>query len=118
MMGGRYVPGDGAGAPLTTQDLARLAREGDGIAAAFFAEAGRYLGMATASLANVLNLEALIVGGGVAASFDLIRSSIEREVRARAFPIPAQRLVVVRGALGDDGGLLGSAALARDEFHI
>ncbi|HML78280.1 ROK family protein [Geobacter sulfurreducens] len=118
MMGGRYVPVDGAGTLLTTQDLARLAREGDGIAAAFFAEAGRYLGMATASMANVLNLEALIVGGGVAASFDLIRGSIEREVRARAFPIPAQRLVVIRCALGDDGGLLGSAALARDEFHI
>lgn len=118
MMAGRYIPVVGAGAPLTTQDLARLAEEGDGTAAAFFAEAGRYLGMATASMANVLNLEALIVGGGVAASFDLIRSSIEREIRARAFPIPAQRLVVIRCALGDDGGLLGSAALARDEFDI
>lgn len=118
MIAGLYMPADGSAARLTTQDLARLAQEGDGAAAEFFAEAGRYVGMATASMANVLNLEALIVGGGVAASFDLISNSIEREVRARAFPIPAERLAVVRGALGDDGGLLGSAALARDEFDI
>lgn len=118
MAAGLYAPADVSSVPLTAQILARLARQGDRVAAGFFSEAGRYLGMATASMANVLNLEALIVGGGVAASFDLIRNSIEREVRSRAFPIPAERLAVVRCALGDDGGLLGSAALARDEFGI
>lgn len=97
---------------ITTEMLADAARDGNPAALALFAEAGRYLGIAAASIANLLNIEALIIGGGVSASFDLLLESIEREVLGRAFPIPGRRLRIGRATLGDDGGILGSAALA------
>lgn len=97
---------------LSAESIAAAARAGDGSAVRLFAEAGRYLGIAAASVANLLNLEAVIVGGGVASSLDLLLEAMEREVRARAFPVPARRLRIIPAALGDDGGLLGSAALA------
>lgn len=99
---------------LSTEAIAAAARDGDAATAALFTEAGRHLGIAVASMANLLNLEAVIVGGGVAASLDLLRGAMERELHARAFPVPARRLQIIPAALGDDGGLLGSAALAME----
>jgi glucokinase len=99
-------------AAISTKMLATAAQDGNPAALALFVEAGRYLGIAAASVANLLNLEAVIIGGGVAASFDLMRESMKREVLARAFPIPGKRLLIQRAALGDNGGILGSAALA------
>lgn len=101
---------------ISTRKLAEAAKNGNPAALALFAEAGRYLGIAVASVVNLLNLEAVIIGGGVAESFDLLSESIKREIRARAFPIPASRLRVEQVALGDDGGILGSAALVMNHL--
>lgn len=106
-----FGAGHGSSA-VSTKMLAAAAKDGNPAALALFTEAGRYLGIAAASVANLLNLEAVIIGGGVAASFDLMGESMKREVLARAFPIPGKRLRIQRAALGDDGGMLGSAALA------
>lgn len=113
--GGTVFPGIDVDA-VDTKLLADLARKGNGSAMDLFSEVGRYLGIAFASVANLLNLEAVILGGGVAESFDLLEGGIRREILSRAFPIPAGRLRVVRASLGDDGGLLGSAALAMVRF--
>ncbi|MBT1077135.1 ROK family protein [Geobacter grbiciae] len=100
-------------AAISTKILAAAALDGNQAALDLFADAGRYLGIAAASVANLLNLEAIILGGGVSSSFNLLCESMRREVLARAFPIPGKRLVIRQASLGDDGGILGSAALAR-----
>lgn len=111
--GQQDVFGAGRGSDvISTKMLAVAAQDGNTAALGLFAEAGRYLGIAAASVANLLNIEAVIIGGGVASSFDLLCESMKREVLARAFPIPGKRLFIRRAALGDDGGILGSAALA------
>ena len=99
---------------LNTESMAAAARQGDPLARVLFSEAGRYLGIAAASAANLLNIEALIIGGGMAASFDLFAESLVREVRRRAFAIPAERLRILPAVLGDDAGVLGGVALARE----
>ena len=93
--------------------VAVLARAGETAALAAFASAGSRLGMALASLANTLNLEAAIIGGGVAASLDLLLPSLLREFGQRCFPEIAAPFSVIAGALGDDAGILGAAVLAR-----
>lgn len=104
------------GKTISTRKLAEAAKNGNPAALALFTEAGRYLGIAVASVVNLLNLEAVIIGGGVAESFDLLSESIKHEIHARAFPIPARRLRVERAALGDDGGIIGSAALVMNHL--
>jgi glucokinase len=99
---------------ISAETLAVVARRGDPFASSLFEEAGRYLGIAAATVTNLLNLEAIIVGGGMAASFDLFASAMRREVDSRAFAIPAGRLTIRAGTLGDDAGILGAAALARE----
>lgn len=105
---GRQGQGQGAAA------VAARALQGDGEAAAAFQEAGRYLGIAAAGVLNLLNLEAIILGGGVAESFELLAAPMRREILARAFAIPGQRASIVKCELGDDAGVLGAAAAAFD----
>lgn len=94
--------------------VAALALTGDAGARAVFRRAGSYLGIACAGVVNLLNLEAVILGGGVARSFELIAEAARSEIAARAFAIPAARVAVLKGELGDDAGLIGAAAAAFD----
>ena len=97
---------------LGAAQVAALAREGDPKACAIFAQAGAYLGIAAAGVVNLLNLEAIILGGGVAESFDLLAPVLRREIRERAFALPGERVQLLKGELADDAGVLGAAASA------
>ena len=97
---------------LTAERIAAAALEGDRLALFLYETAGRYLGIAAATIANLLNLEAIILGGGVAGSFELLAEPMQLEMMSRAFPVPGRRLAIVKGELGDDAGILGAAALA------
>ena len=96
--------------------LAARAFSGNDEAAAIFEQAGTYLGIAAAGALNLLNLEAIILGGGVADSFELLAPAMRREILARAFAIPGERVRILKSELGDDAGVLGSAAAAFEEL--
>lgn len=96
---------------LSSDELARMARKGDKAALNAFHRAGRYLGQAAAGIVNLLNLEAVILTGGVSTSYDLLQQSLRNELDKRAFAVNAQRVRVIRGRLGDTAGILGAASL-------
>jgi glucokinase len=102
------------GGALDAARVAALARQGDRQALAVLNQAASYLGIAIASVINLLNLEAVIVGGGVSESFDLLYEPLCCEIRQRAFAIPARRLSILKAGLGNDAGVLGAAATAWD----
>lgn len=99
--------------PLKVYDLAN---EGDGRAISVFAEMGRYLGIALAGLVNVLNPDAIVMGGGVSAGWNMFIEHTRSEVSERAFREPAERVNIVRASLGEDAGVLGAARVAFDRF--
>jgi glucokinase len=101
-----------AGGPPDAAQVAALARQGDRQALAVLEQAASYLGIALAGVANLLNLEAVIVGGGVSESFDLLYEPLRSEIQKRAFAIPAERLSILKASLGNDAGVLGAAATA------
>lgn len=101
-------------ADTAAEEVAALAKSGNGVALALFEQVGRNLGIAAATAVNLLNLDAIIVGGGMAAAFDLFAGALRNELDSRAFPQMAGRVRIVRAELGDDAGLVGSAALARE----
>ncbi len=100
----------------TSHSIAFAARGGDPVAIAAFAEAGRRLGQVLAGVTNLLNLEGVVITGGASESLDLMLPALQEEIARRAFAVPAQRLRVVRGALGDNAGILGAARLAADRL--
>ena len=77
-----------------------------------FEQMGYYLGIALAGLLNTLNLGGVVIGGGVAASYDLLEPSLMRVLQERTFPQILTGVQVRKAVLGDDAGLLGAALLA------
>lgn len=102
------------------ESLGEAAREGDGTALSVLETAGGWLGRGLACAMNVLNPSLVTVGGGLSLlSAELEGDPLMRGVR-RGVEDGAHRRVVgsaeVRlGKLGNDAGLIGAAALARDE---
>jgi glucokinase len=102
------------GRQLTPQLVFEAARRRDAAATAVAKEVGERLGVGIASLVNIFNPGAVVVGGGVAGSFDLLLPHIEREVARRAFSHSARIVKIVRSSLGNDATAVGAAMLARD----
>ena len=61
---------------------------------------------------NLLNLEGIIIGGGVSAGFELFESMLRKTVQQRAFSQIVEQVIVCQAALGDDAGLVGGALFA------
>lgn len=96
--------------------VTEAALAGDATAIGVFELIGSRLGVACASLANIFQPNAIVVGGGVIAAGDLLLEPARREVRDRALN-PMNKTQVLEATLGNDAGMIGAAALARIELE-
>jgi glucokinase len=96
---------------ITSKDIHQAALAGDRLSRRLFREMGRYLGIGIANLINILNLEMVVIGGGVSGAWELFMPTMKREVRKRAFKVPARRVRILKSRLGVNAGLLGAASL-------
>ncbi len=105
----REISGDGA---LTGEAIAKEAqRDSESQAALAVTRTGEYLGYGLVSLANILDPNLIVIGGGLSALGDLLLEPARRVLLSQALPGPAQCPVAV-AALGPDASLVGAAALA------
>jgi glucokinase-like ROK family protein len=100
---------------ITARDVALAARAGDRLAQQLFADAGKHIGVALASLANLLNPGLIIIGGGVAQAGDLLLEPIRKTVEQRALQSVVQNTRIIQSALGRDATALGAVSLALNE---
>jgi glucokinase len=100
--------------PLTAEKIYQAAVRGDATARAVFTDTGTYLGVACANLINLLNLEMIVVGGGVMASGDLLLKTTKYAAALHAFAASYADCQIVQSKLWPDAGLIGAAMLARD----
>ena len=101
---------------LTPLDVFEAGMQGDRLSVEVFRVAGTYLGIALGGLVNVLNPEVIVIGGGVAAGWDLFIEPLQSEILRRAFQHPGERVKLMRSDLGDDAGILGAAFLASQKI--
>ena len=101
---------------LTAERVVQAAMEDDELAQSVLSETGRFLGLAVASIINLLNVEVVVVGGGVMAAGELILGPIREEVRNSAIAPAFACCRIVAAELGQDAGIIGAALLARDAF--
>jgi glucokinase len=99
-------------ADLNIKILVDEAKAGDEVAAAIFDEAMQYVGVGIASLVNVFNPEALIVGGGISLAGEWMLSKVRVHARMNAMPKVWETVHLCLAELGNHAGVLGSAALA------
>lgn len=99
---------------LTAERVVQAATDNDVLARSVLKETGSMLGTAVASIINLLNVEVVVLGGGLMAAGDLILEPI-REAAQQATVLQAFQCVrIVPAELGQDAGIIGAAFLARD----
>lgn len=93
---------------VTAEAVAEAARSGDPLALAVMDDAATWLGLAIGSFVNAFDPHAVIIGGGVCLSWDLLESPMRRAARSVIMAPDRRRVEIVRAALGDDSGLVGA----------
>jgi len=104
--------------PITAQDVFAAAQLGDKMACVIVGEVSRYLGIAIAGLINLLNLELVVLGGGVVGGGSLLLQPTIEEVKRHTLSPPYENCGIVASALGPSAGVIGSALLARDSIVL
>jgi glucokinase len=99
---------------FTAADIAREAINGDDFALLMIERTGKYIGAAVASVINLLNIERIILGGGVMEAGELILNAIIREAGRRSFQPCFEATQIAAATLGTDSVTIGAAMLARD----
>jgi glucokinase-like ROK family protein len=102
------------GETLDADEVIRRARDGDLACARALADAGRYIGAATATLCNLFNPQRIAVGGSLGAAGDLLLNPMRESLELRAIPSAAADADIVQAELGERAELLGALALVLD----
>lgn len=109
----RALVGDGT-VRADLAELHTLAEAGDTAARELFAWAGRALGQAVANCVNVLDPDAVIIGGGVARAGRFILEPCIATARRLIMAEASRAVPVVPAALGTLAAARGAATLAAD----
>ena len=99
---------------FTADDVAHEARNGDDFSMMMIERTGKNIGTGVASVLNLLNIERVVLGGGVMDAGELILNPIIQEARRRAFQPCFEATKILAGTLGPDAASIGVALLARD----
>jgi glucokinase len=104
----------GAGrSPSTARAVLDGARARNPVCRAAVREAGEHLGIAVATVLDLLNPSVVVVAGGIAGAFDLLEPHVRRAVERHAFARTARAATIERSRLGNDAAVVGAAMLAR-----
>lgn len=97
---------------VTPAHVARAALGGDLEASAMWEAAGRWLGIAIASVITTIDVDSILIGGGVGQAGELLLRPAREEVGKRCRMIPPNTTPIEPAQLGERAGLIGAAALA------
>lgn len=98
--------------------LAKAVRQKDGLTLKVIKKTTKYLGIGIGSIVNFLNPEMIVLGGGVVEALDdTFLEAICVAAEKYALPNTLSGVKIVRAELGDNAGILGAAALARQRFE-
>jgi glucokinase len=101
-----------AGVPATAAGVAASARSGDPVARGVYDRAAQALAAAIAATAALVELDLVVIGGGVAQSGDTLFAPLRRHLAAYAVLDFVRGIRVVPAALALNAGLIGAAAVA------
>lgn len=101
------------GQEVTSKTVFDLAKQSDRLALIVVDKLYYYLGLACGNIANVLNPDAIVIGGGVSAAGDMLLKGVEGYFNKFAFPQVRTSTKVKLAQLGNDAGVIGAASLVK-----
>lgn len=105
--------------PIKSKVLANAVAKKDKLAIKHLSRACGTIGNVLADITNLLNLDLIILGGGVIEALDKFMIPIIKENFAKnALPSSSKRLKILAAKLGDDAALYGGIVLAEEFLKI
>lgn len=111
---GRTTSLPASGENLTAKRILDAAEAGDALAESVYLAVGRALGIACATLINLLGPDSIVIGGGVSAARGRLLDPAIDETRARSYPQLFDTCRILPARLGGEAGVVGAALFARD----
>jgi glucokinase len=99
------------------EELSDRANKGEKKAQRFWKDTAVHIGNGLSNVVNLLNPQAVVLGGGISKSFDLMIDTIEKTVQMRAMDAPASIVKIKKAQLGDDAGIIGAYVLVENAQH-
>ena len=106
---GRWQRASGRAATATLRDVITATRDGDREAREILCESGRLLGVALATLTNILSPDRIAIAGGLSEAGEIILAPMEESLRASAGTFFQERVSISKAALGSQATLVGAA---------
>ena len=95
--------------------IAEAAKQGDILAIQAYNRAGKFLGQAIADFLHAFNPTIVVLGGGVSQSYGLFSDTLHESIKTHLMiPNYLDDFTIALAELGDDVGLMGALALARE----
>lgn len=98
--------------------VAAAARAGDQVARASYERAAQALAAGIAATATLVEVELVVIGGGVAGAGEVLFAPLRRSLRDYARLSFVRELAVVPARMGTDAGLIGAAAAAARDVGL
>jgi N-acetylglucosamine repressor len=95
---------------LTFEDLQQAVKHGNSAAVKLAEEAGRYLGLAVATLISTLNPQRVVIGGSMSDLGRPFFDSLQCTVRAQTLTLLIEETEIFPASLGADVNILGAVA--------
>ena len=96
---------------VSAREVVERAKAGDPLAQEVVDTTGTLIGKALSYVTNLLNLQKIVLGGGVMQSFDQFYPSMERSFHANLFRDANPSVRIEKSALGYNAALIGAASL-------
>ncbi len=106
----KYMIDDGQ--DITSKVVFDLANENDRFALKVVDKVAFYLGLACGNIGNMLNPTDIVIGGGVSAAGEFLRSRVQTYFEEFTFPQVRASTKIKLAQLGNEAGVIGAASLA------
>ncbi len=103
---------------MSLRNVIEDARAGNFAAVEILKTAGMWLGIATASLTNILVPDRIAIAGGLAEAGDLLMPTVERYFREHVSAFIGNGVTLMRASLGAMATLTGAAYLILDRIEV
>jgi predicted NBD/HSP70 family sugar kinase len=104
--------------PMTLRDVIASAQDGDPGCRRVLFDAGQHLGVAVASLCNLVDPEIVVVGGQLAEAGEGLLGPLRTVVHQRTVPADMGPVDVVPSELGSAAEVRGALAVALDTARV
>ncbi len=106
-----------AGSTIDAREVVEHAKMGDELANEVWDRACRFLALACVNAARWLDPQMLALAGGMAAAGDFLLNRVKHHFARLNWKMSETQMQIVLATLGNDAGVIGAAALARDAEH-